>query len=87
MYRVRPPELSRIEVSGSVSKAHLGDRTLFIDGSEITVPVYKKESLPPEVVIEGPCIIEGDTATTIVTRGFRARHDAFGNLILTPSRR
>ncbi|WP_185836384.1 hydantoinase/oxoprolinase family protein [Candidatus Korarchaeum cryptofilum] len=87
MYRVRPPELSRIEVSGSLSKAHLGDRILFIDGREITVPVYKKESLPPEVIVEGPCIIEGDTATTIVTKGFRARHDVFGNLILTPSRR
>ncbi|MCS7103623.1 MAG: hydantoinase/oxoprolinase family protein, partial [Candidatus Korarchaeum sp.] len=87
IHKVKPPELSRISTTGSLNRASLGERTLFVDGSEFNVPIYKKESLPAGVVVEGPCIIEGDTATTVVTKNFKARHDDFGNIILTPNRR
>lgn len=87
IHRVRPPELSRISTTGSLNRALLGERVLFVDGSEFNVPVYKKELLPAGVTVEGPCIIEGDTATTVVTKNFKARHDDFGNIILIPNRR
>ncbi|MEM1520828.1 MAG: hydantoinase/oxoprolinase family protein [Candidatus Korarchaeum sp.] len=87
IHRVRPPELSRISTTGSLNRAFLGERVLFVDGGEFNVPVYKKELLPAGVAVEGPCIIEGDTATTVVTKNFKARHDDFGNIILIPNRR
>ena len=87
MFKVRPPELSKLTATGTLKQAFLGERTLFLDGNELEVAVYKKELLPPGVVIEGPCIIEGDTATAVVTKSFKVRHDDFGNIILTPNRR
>ncbi len=87
LYKVKSPGLSKISDTKSLSRAFLGERTLFSDGMELNVDIYKKELLPAGVVIEGPCIIEGDTATAVVTKNFKACHDDFGNIILIPNRR
>jgi N-methylhydantoinase A/oxoprolinase/acetone carboxylase beta subunit len=50
--------------------------------NEVLIPVYEKEKLPANVTIEGPCIIEGNTSTIIVTENFKANHDECGNLIM-----
>jgi 5-oxoprolinase (ATP-hydrolysing) len=60
-------------------------------GADRDVPVYRREGLGRGVEISGPAIIAESTATTVVEPGWRARVDAFANLILervtAPARR
>ena len=49
-------------------------------GSE--TPVYQREKLPLDAIIEGPAILEQLDATTVVEPGDRAASDADGNLII-----
>ncbi|MFW6305508.1 MAG: hypothetical protein ACOC1V_07005, partial [Candidatus Saliniplasma sp.] len=49
---------------------------------DIMTPVYQKERFPIGVEVEGPCIIEGKTATIIVPTDFKVKHDIYGNLVM-----
>ncbi|MGB9803526.1 hydantoinase/oxoprolinase family protein [Desulfofundulus sp.] len=83
VYRVKHPSIEKHLNDGSIEDAYLGEREVY-NGSEIVrVPVYKKEKLPSNVTLQGPCIIEGDTSTAIVIKNFKAYHDDYGNLVLT----
>ncbi|TIV74152.1 MAG: hypothetical protein E5V78_35195, partial [Mesorhizobium sp.] len=45
-------------------------------------PVYAREKLPLDAVIEGPAILEQMDATTVLEPGDRAHSDADGNIII-----
>lgn len=81
--RVEHPKIEKQINFGSLKDACLGERKIYNGNNEVMVPVYKKEKLPTNVTIEGPCIIEGDTSTIVVTENFKATHDEFGNIIMT----
>ncbi|MCD6574602.1 hydantoinase/oxoprolinase family protein [Candidatus Aerophobetes bacterium] len=82
LHRVKHPKIERQTRPGSLRDALLGEREIYTGVEEALVPVYKKERLPANVTIEGPCIIEDDTSTVIVTKNFKAKHDEYGNLII-----
>ena len=46
------------------------------------VPVYRREQLAIDTVIDGPLIIAEATATTLVTEHWQVRRDRTGNLHL-----
>lgn len=82
LHRVKHPKIEKQINHGSLKDAHLGERKVYNGVNEVLIPVYKKEKLPTNVTIEGPCVIEGDTSTIIVTENFKASHDEYGNLIM-----
>ncbi|WP_188681577.1 hydantoinase/oxoprolinase family protein [Thermogymnomonas acidicola] len=75
--RVKVPEVER-EGSGR-PKAH---RKVFLAGSEENVPVYDRKEIPASTHVQGPCIVEEETATIVVLEGQRVHADRFGNLIV-----
>lgn len=82
VHKVTPPSIEKRSAQGSVEDAHLGEREIRTESEEVLVPIYKKENLPSNAILKGPCIIEGDTSTVIVTQDFKAIHDEYGNIIL-----
>jgi len=82
LHKVEHPKIEKLTYSGTLKDAYMGERVIFDGNNEVPVPVYKKERLPPRTSIKGPCIIEGNTATIIVPRDFKAYHDEYGNVII-----
>jgi N-methylhydantoinase A len=62
--------------------ARLETRPVWFDGKWHDTPVYAREKLPLEVMVNGPAIIEQMDATTVLEPGDVARSDRDGNLII-----
>ncbi len=83
LHRIERPTIKKQINYGSLKAAQIGKRKLYNGVHEVLIPIYKKEKLPTNVAIEGPCVIEGDTSTIIVTESFKASPDEYGNIIMT----
>ena len=84
---VRPQiDLSRlIDPAGraaTLDDARREIRPVWYHGTWQDTPVYAREKLPLDAVIEGPAILEQMDATTVLEPGDRARSDADGNIII-----
>ncbi|WP_027167100.1 hydantoinase/oxoprolinase family protein [Mesorhizobium sp. WSM3224] len=84
---VRPQiDLSRlIDPAGRVAtldEARREIRPVWYSGRWHDTPVYAREKLPLDAVIEGPAILEQMDATTVLEPGDHARSDADGNMII-----
>jgi N-methylhydantoinase A len=62
--------------------ARLETRPVWFDGKWHDTPVYAREKLPLDAVVNGPAIIEQMDATTVLEPGDVARSDRDGNLII-----
>jgi N-methylhydantoinase A len=81
VYKTKPLRIEKRLIYGTLKDAFLEERNIY-NGNEISVPIYKKEKLPTGIALEGPCIIEGDTATIIVNEKTKGKRDLYGNLIM-----
>jgi N-methylhydantoinase A len=82
------PELPRMRPGRTGASAATVDiRRAFFGGKPLATPLYNREKLRAGHRFAGPAIVAEYSATTIVPPGWRARIDAFENLILVPSRR
>ncbi|RUX33929.1 hydantoinase/oxoprolinase family protein [Mesorhizobium sp. M2A.F.Ca.ET.042.01.1.1] len=84
---VRPQiDLSRlIDPAGraaTLDEARREIRPVWYHGTWHDTPVYAREKLPLDAVIEGPAILEQMDATTVLEPGDQARSDADGNIII-----
>ncbi|TGQ54626.1 hydantoinase/oxoprolinase family protein [Mesorhizobium sp. M1C.F.Ca.ET.193.01.1.1] len=84
---VRPQiDLSRlIDPAGraaTLEEARREIRPVWYHGTWHDTPVYAREKLPLDAVLEGPAILEQMDATTVLEPGDRARSDADGNIII-----
>ncbi|RWM03643.1 hydantoinase/oxoprolinase family protein [Mesorhizobium sp.] len=84
---VRPQiDLSRlIDPAGraaTLDEARREIRPVWYHGTWHDTPVYSREKLPLDAVIEGPAILEQMDATTVLEPGDHARSDADGNIII-----
>lgn len=61
-------------------------RPVWYEGGWRDTPVYARERLPLDAVIEGPAILEQMDATTVLKPGDRAASDADGNIIIEVGR-
>ncbi len=52
-------------------------------GGRRAVPVFARADLAEGVAVDGPCLVEEQTTTTVVSARFRAALDGAGNLVLT----
>lgn len=58
-------------------------RRVWFSGEWHETPVYAREKLPLDAVIEGPAILEQLDTTTVIEPGDRAGSDKDGNIIIT----
>ncbi|RWL83069.1 MAG: hydantoinase/oxoprolinase family protein [Mesorhizobium sp.] len=84
---VRPQiDLSRlIDPAGraaTLEEARREIRPVWYHGTWHETPVYAREKLPLDAVIDGPAVLEQMDATTVLEPGDRARSDADGNIII-----
>ncbi|TPL93924.1 hydantoinase/oxoprolinase family protein [Mesorhizobium sp. B2-3-12] len=84
---VRPAiDLSRlIDPAGrakTLEEARREIRSVWYAGHWHDTPVYIREKLPLDAIIEGPAILEQMDATTVLEPGDRARSDPDGNIII-----
>jgi len=84
---VRPQiDLSRlIDPEGraaTLDEARREIRPVWYHGRWHDTPVYAREKLPLDAVIDGPAILEQMDATTVLEPGDHARSDADGNIII-----
>lgn len=77
---IEPPSIQKHENKATLEDSFLGKREVYNGEEKVSTPVYEKEKFPIDVEVDGPCIIEGETATIIVPSDFEVRHDHFGNL-------
>jgi N-methylhydantoinase A len=74
-----------IDASGrkqSLAEAETGRRQVYFGGF-VETPVYWRDHLPADAVVEGPAIIEQMDTTIVIEPGDVARQDADGNIIIT----
>ncbi len=83
LVKIEPPSIEEDKNEYTLSDAFMGYRNIFDGEKKVETPIYRKENFPTGVETEGPCIIEGGTATTIVPEGFKIKHDIYGNLRMT----
>jgi N-methylhydantoinase A len=78
-----PPPKPQVARKGKPAKA-LHNAKLFDSrlGKLASAPVYWRFDLAPSQSVHGPAIIAEHETSTIVTSGFTARLDAFGNIIM-----
>ena len=53
------------------------------DGEWTDAPLYERDDLCVGQIVEGPAIVAERTGTNVVEKGWQARIDNFGNLVLT----
>ncbi|HBY57719.1 MAG: N-methylhydantoinase A/acetone carboxylase, beta subunit [Atribacteria bacterium 34_128] len=82
LHRIEHPKIEKQINHNLLENALLGERKVYNGNAELLMKIYKKEKLPAKVLIESPCIIEGNTSTIIVTENFSTYHDEYGNLIM-----
>jgi len=72
--------------AGTLAEARLEVRPVWYDGRWHDTPVYAREKLPLDAVIEGPAILEQMDCTTVLEPGDVARSDADGNIVIEVGR-
>ena len=79
----RKPPVPRLAAGArKLEDAVIERRDAWCDEMPATVAVYERDRLPVDVAFEGPAIVKGDGATTVVTPGWAVRRDDAGNLKL-----
>jgi len=68
---------------GRIEDCHEADRTVRIDGRDLTAPVYRRLDLPQGAEIAGPALLEQPDTTIFIDPGLVGRTDRFGNIIIT----
>ncbi|EHK59244.1 hydantoinase/oxoprolinase family protein [Allomesorhizobium alhagi] len=72
--------------AGTLEAALREIRPVWYDGTWHDTPVYAREKLPLDAVIQGPAILEQMDATTVLEPGDWATTDADGNIVIEVGR-
>ncbi|MDQ0316846.1 hydantoinase/oxoprolinase family protein [Amorphus orientalis] len=67
---------------GSLEAARSGTRSVYYDGSWLETPIFVREALPADAVIDGPAIVEQPDSTLVLDPRSTARIDAIGNIVV-----
>jgi N-methylhydantoinase A len=69
--------------TADAAPAAVEERAVVFDTDAVPTPVYRRDALRPGLRLEGPCIVEESSSTTVVVPGAQLVVDGFGNLMLT----
>lgn len=76
----KPKMIEKDSVEGNALKE---EREVFYEESGwVNTPVYDKDKLREDEIIDGPAIIEEKTSSTILLDGDKLNKDKYGNLII-----
>ncbi len=81
----RRPKLDLAKLAplgGSIAAAKQGERPVYVDGRWHAAAVYARRSLPVDVLIAGPAVLEQEDATIFIEPDLQGRVDRFGNIII-----
>ena len=78
------PTVTLPRCSGAAAASQKGRRKAYFPeaGGYVETPIYDREALGHDVVLEGPCIVEERESTTVLPPGTRAVVDEYANLIV-----
>lgn len=77
------PQVSRREgAAGAAAPRPATRRVYWRKAGWVDCPIYRRETLAPAIVLQGPLIVEEYGSTAVVPDGWRAEADAYGNLKL-----
>jgi N-methylhydantoinase A len=84
---VAKPALKTSHASRPAGEALKGERQAFFPGEGfLDTPVYDREALAAEAVLQGPALLEEPESTTLLPPGFTMATDAFGNAVIERAR-
>ena len=63
----------------------MGVFPVYVAGETQKVPFYRREALPPERWVPGPCVIVEETGTTVLEPGWQGLRSQAGDLVLERS--
>jgi N-methylhydantoinase A len=67
----------------TLAKAMIERRPVWFAGKWHDTPIYARERLPLDAVVEGPAVLEQMDATTVIEPDDRATSDADGNIVIS----
>ena len=81
---VQKPQLQKLETKGRDTVQALKEtRNVYYETDGwIETKVYHRHHLSPDMVIQGPAVVEEPTATTVIYKGQTLTVDAYGNLVI-----
>lgn len=81
---VQKPQLQKLETKGTDTAQALKEtRNVYYETDGwIETKVYHRHLLSPDMVIQGPAVVEEPTATTVIYTGQTLTVDAYGNLVI-----
>lgn len=80
--RQDPIDLSRYAPSPAGNSSPKGRRRVYFEGSWHDSKIFEREALPANTTLNGPCIIEEASASTVVPPGMSAMLDELGNIVI-----
>ena len=78
--------LAAVGHNNSLADARRGERTVWFVGSLHETPIYQRNLLPADIMLDGPAIIEQMDCTIVVEPGNRVTLDDLGNLVIEVTR-
>ncbi|CAN5604916.1 hypothetical protein BH24ACT21_BH24ACT21_07900 [soil metagenome] len=54
----------------------------YFGGEWMETPIYDRNGLRPDNIVEGPAIVQQDDTTTVIEPGYRGAVDRFGNILI-----
>jgi len=79
-------KIEKPQLKDKVSKAELGVegmRDAYFNDKFIPTKIYDREQIPVGTKLEGPAIIEEETATTVISPGFTFSIGKYGDIVIT----
>ena len=78
------PKIPKMELSQSQAKpATAGVRKVFFKDEFVDTPIYSRDEMLPDAVLEGPAVIEEANSTSVVFPNQSVKIDGYGNLIIS----
>lgn len=66
----------------TLKDAQTGKRPVWFETGQVQTPIYWRDHLPIDAIIEGPAIVEQLDTTTVIDPDHRALNDTHGNLLV-----
>lgn len=81
--KVPKPMIKKIDRQTTLQEAEKEKRAVYYeDKGWVTTPIYDRDLLPPEVVVQGPAIVEEKAAVTVIYESQQLYLDSYGNIII-----
>ena len=78
------PKIPKMELSQSQAKpAAAGVRKVFFKDEFVDTPIYSRDEMLPDAVLDGPAVIEEANSTSVVFPNQSVKIDGYGNLIIS----